>query len=159
MDQNNQWIGLFQSIDRLRRTWRNLALEEHSINKSQLFTLINLRYKGISCLSGLDESDPFEPMTLSGLARAMGQTMPALSQRISQLDQMGYVARTQDQNDKRTVWIQLTPEGLELIQKIQKYFAERLSQVTQILGEEKMMQIQGDFHSLASAIEQVFLTE
>lgn len=156
MEHKCEWIALIQSIERLRRAWRNVTLDGFPTNKSQMFTLMNLRYKGKQCLHMPQDIDPFEPMTLSGLARAMGQTMPAVSQRISQLEEMGYVSRTQDQQDKRTIWIQLTEAGFTMIQSAQKQIAHRLTKVAEGIGSDRLEQIIEDFDCLSQEVETVF---
>ena len=101
--QATKWLALLYAVRRLQHAVRGIVLEGAHVNKSQLFTMMTLRYKGIRELPPPEGIDPYEPMTLSGLAREMGQTTPALSQRITQLEEMGYVGGSPGSRGGRTV--------------------------------------------------------
>ena len=87
-------MQLFRLMDRMRRAW-TVFTPKPEISKSQFGTLLALRHGGKRPCEDKEcrNRDPFEPMTLSELAKIMNQSMPALSQRISKLEGMGYVQR------------------------------------------------------------------
>ena len=87
-------MQLFRLMDRMRRSW-TVFTPKPEISKSQFGTLLALRHGGKRPCEDKEcrNRDPFEPMTLSELAKIMNQSMPALSQRISKLEGMGYVQR------------------------------------------------------------------
>lgn len=154
--QATKWLALLYAVRRLQHAVRGIVLEGAHVNKSQLFTMMTLRYKGIRELPPPEEIDPYEPMTLSGLAREMGQTTPALSQRITQLEEMGYVRRSPDSRDRRTVWIQLTPEGFAVMRQAGENFSKRMEEISGALGEETIARMTADFDRISDALETAF---
>ena len=66
----------------------------------------------------------------------MNQSMPALSQRISKLEEMGYVQRMSDQKDRRTTWIRLTPTGSQLLDSSFQNLVSKMNFIMEQLGEE-----------------------
>ena len=106
-------MQMFRTMDRMRRAWMAVT-PKPEISKSQFGTLMVLCHGGRDPMNH-QPHDPFEPMTLSVLASLMGHSMPAVCQRISKLETMGYVRRFPDEKDRRTVWIQLTEGGDELL--------------------------------------------
>lgn len=98
--------------------------------------------------------DPFEPMTLSVLASLMGHSMPAVCQRISKLETMGYVRRFPDEKDRRTVWIQLTEAGDELLKTSYHSMVAKLDAIMEKMGEEDTRTMFRVLDKLASIMEQ-----
>lgn len=151
-------LELLREMDRLRRAWK-LAIPNTGINKSEFFTLYTLRHPnghGPSC-----NSSDSAPMTLSTLAKAMKQSMPAVSQRITKLEELGYVRRVPDDHDRRTVWIHLTDSGNDLLHTTGEEMLGKLEHVLQRLdtqsGVDAQLLIQA-FRSLAAAVEAEFST-
>lgn len=156
----NQTLELLAAMDRLRRAWKN-ANPGTVLNKSQFFTLMTLQNKGNERFvpDRCNLQDPFEPMTLSELAKAMNQTMPAVSQRIRKLEEMGYVERTQDEMDRRTVWIRLTDSGQGLLQETCHKMFDRLNRVLEQInqnGQQNAQKMIDSFNCLADAVQTEF---
>lgn len=154
-------LELLREMDRLRRAWK-LAIPNTGINKSEFFTLYTLRHpNGSSLTCDLCSGEQPAPMTLSTLAKAMKQSMPAVSQRISKLEELGYVQRVPDEHDRRTIWIHLTEAGNDLFQTTGAEMLGKLEHVLQRLdtqdGVSAQLLIQA-FHSLALAVEEEFST-
>lgn len=109
--EQSRSMRMFQIMDRLRRAWSEFH-PSTDLNKSQLGTLLILRH-GTAKPCAPAQQNQHKPMTMSELAARMGQSMPAVSQRISKLEAMGYVRRQSDPRDRRTTWIHLTDAGIE----------------------------------------------
>lgn len=161
MEKSNA-LQMLRAMDRIRRAWKNASPSE-TLNKSQFFTLMTLHNKGSS---GFEEccpnADPYAPMTLSALAKAMNQSMPAVSQRIRRLEELGYVCRTPDETDRRTVWIALTEQGNTLLQNNCHDMFRRLERMMTRLerqGERTPDQVIEAFNYLADAMEEEFGAE
>lgn len=157
--QATKWLALLYAVGRLQHALRGVVLEGAPLNKSQLFTMLTLRYKGKREIPPPEKIDPYEPMTLSGLAREMGQTTPALSQRITQLEEMGYVRRSPDSRDRRTVWIQLTPKGFHVMRQAGDNFSKRMEKVSGMLGEDTIARMTDDFDRISGTLEAAFAPE
>lgn len=158
-NEHRRALELLREMDRLRRAWK-LAIPNTGINKSEFFTLYTLRHPqghDLSC----SPSDPV-PMTLSTLAKTMKQSLPAVSQRITKLEELGYVCRVPDEHDRRTVWIHLTESGLALLHSTGEEMLGKLEHVLQRLdaqeGVDAQLLIQA-FRSLATAVETEFSTD
>lgn len=157
--QHPRALELLREMDLLRRTWK-LAIPNTGINKSEFFTLYTLRCPNGQALSwGEDCPKEPAPMTLSTLAKAMKQSMPAVSQRITKLEELGYVRREPDQRDRRTVWIYLTQAGSELLHTTGSEMLGKLERVLHRLdtqdGVNAQLLIQA-FHCLALAVQEEF---
>lgn len=151
--ENERCMQLFRLMDRTRRAWAEFT-PKPEVSKSQFGTLLALRH-GRKCGSEKkEEHDPFEPMTLSVLAAIMGQSMPAVSQRISKLEAAGYVSRTPDDKDKRTVWIQLTPSGMELLQSSYQNLVSKMGDIMEKMGQEDSQTLIRVLDKLADIIEE-----
>lgn len=158
--EHRRALELLREMDRLRRAWK-LAIPNTGINKSEFFTLYTLRHpeghNRLSCPSG----DP-APMTLSTLAKTMKQSLPAVSQRITKLEELGYVCRVPDDHDRRTVWIHLTESGAALLHTTGEEMLGKLEHVLQRLDAQEGVDAQlltQAFRSLATAVEEEFSTD
>lgn len=145
-------LRFFAAMDRVRRAWGEVT-PCPELSKSQYSTLLTLRHGGRK-LVDRQSREPFTPMTLSGLASAMEQSMPAVSQRITRLEALGYVERKQDEKDKRTTWIRLTPQGLALLESARQQMIRRMDGLAQRLGEEELDTLFRVLDKLAAALEQ-----
>jgi DNA-binding MarR family transcriptional regulator len=67
------------------------------------------------------------PCRLTALAVSEGVTQPAMTQLVGRLADAGLVVRRSDPDDGRVVYVELTPEGRELIARRRAARAERLS--------------------------------
>ena len=83
-------VRFFELMDRVRRAWRNIS-PCPQLSKSQFATLMVLKHAGKPPLVQFTEEEVERGMSLSALAGVMGQSLPAVSQRISTLEAMGYV--------------------------------------------------------------------
>ena len=160
--QNSDALQMLRAMDRVRRIWKN-ANPGNTLNKSQFFTLMTLHNKGSHVFEErCPHPDPYAPMTLSALARAMHQSMPAVSQRIHRLEELGYVCRTPDKTDRRTVWIALTESGNALLQQTCRDMFCRLERMMHRLeqqGNRTPAQVIEAFNCLAEAMEEEFGTD
>lgn len=151
-------LELLREMDRLRRAWKQ-AIPKTGINKSEFFTLYTLRHPqghDLSC-----SSSELVPMTLSSLAKTMKQSLPAVSQRITKLEELGYVRRVPDEHDRRTLWIHLTQSGIALLQSTGEEMLGKLERVLQRLDTQDGVDAQlltQAFRSLATAVEAEFST-
>jgi DNA-binding MarR family transcriptional regulator len=96
----------------------------------RLFGLIRwLSPPGLSLTSGatLATLERSGPSRLTALAASEGVTQPAMTQLVSRLADSGLVERRTDPDDGRVVYVQLTPDGRDLLAHRRAVRAERLS--------------------------------
>lgn len=127
-------MRLFELMDKIRRSWCEFA-PRPELTKAQFGTLLVIQ-SGSMVQSHPVKDDPFEPMTFSELSAIMEQSMPAVSQRISKLETLGYVRRIPDEKDRRTIWIQLTSSGKELLDSCRQSMEEYLEYIRMQMGDE-----------------------
>lgn len=130
-DQNTE---LFRAMYRVRRAWCSITPCK-TLSKSQFATLLLI----------LHRSDPENCknanggtgyITLTALAAEMQQSLPALSQRVRLLEEMGYVERVPEPTDRRVMGLRLTPEGLCVMTEAKEKFDLFLTQALEQLGHE-----------------------
>ena len=139
-------VRMFLAMDRMRRAWKGINFCPE-LNKSQFWTLFHL-YRG-SCGTG----ECPDRMTLSALAQVMQQSMPAVSQRISRLEEMGYVTRVPDSQDKRIVWLSLSESGREEMKSACARMTETMHSILNVLGDDEIEFMFQIFCKLADAME------
>jgi DNA-binding MarR family transcriptional regulator len=90
------------------------------------------------------------PMSLSGLAEAVGVDAPYATLIVDKLEERGLVARQPDPDDRRRKLVTLTPEGEKAIEKLQRIEREpppgfaRLSAVELQTLEDLLRRITAD---------------
>ena len=85
------------------------------------------------------------PCRLTALAASERVTQPAMTQLVGRLADSGLVARSADPDDGRVVYVQLTPQGRDLLARRRAIRAERLSRLLARLS-------QADQDALAAAL-------
>jgi len=70
-------------------------------------------------------------ITMNELSRGMNLDSSAVSTLISRMEKKSLVKRTHGTEDRRTVFVQLTPEGAEIREKLRSNFSE----LTDNIGE------------------------
>ena len=124
-------VRMFLAMDRMRRAWKGINFCPE-LNKSQFWTLFHL-YRG-----SWGQGECPDRMTLSALAQIMQQSMPAVSQRISRLEEMGYVTRVPDSQDKRIVWLSLSESGREEMKSACARMTETMNSILNVLGDDEI---------------------
>lgn len=124
------------------------AAGEVAAGLARLFPLIRwLSPPGLSLTSGgtLATLERSGPCRLTALAASERVTQPAMTQLVGRLADSGLVARSADPDDGRVVYVQLTPEGRDLLARRRAIRAERLSRLLARLS-------QADQDALAAAL-------
>jgi len=73
---------------------------------------------------------------VSDIAGKIGVTLPSITKNIALLENLGYIKKESNTEDKRVVNIQLTEKGLSLHQKIVYDFHHTNSQILKDIPEE-----------------------
>lgn len=149
--EQSRSMRMFQIMDRLRRAWSEFH-PSTDLNKSQLGTLLILRH-GTEKPCGHAQQVEQKPMTMSELAARMGQSMPAVSQRISKLEAMGYVRRQSDPRDRRTTWIHLTDAGIEQLEQTYRNMVRLMEWIMERMGQENTEMMFQGMERLAQVME------
>lgn len=60
------------------------------------------------------------PCNTSYLAQILGVTLSAITALINRLHRMGFVTRERQEQDRRQVWISITPKGMQVLQDVEE---------------------------------------
>ncbi len=83
-------------------------------------------------------SVPFEGMPMAKLATLLGIDNSTLTRNFNKLKHLGYVEREQDQFDRRIFYIKLTPNGDEVVDKLNAKIDESTFDIMQNIGIEEI---------------------
>lgn len=95
-----------------------------------------------------------KPVTLSELAGAMRQSLPALSQRVTALEEKGFVERVADPADRRVTGLRLTERGRSEMDAAFRRFGGILSQAAERVGKQNMRLLLQLLGELADALNE-----
>ena len=87
------------------------------------------------------ESDP-QGVSMGDLARELQISPPAVSRAISSLENRGYVKRTTDINNRRSVTVTPTEKGLVAMEEDRKFFEKIAKKITCEIGEDKLNELE-----------------
>lgn len=90
-----------------------------------------------------------------GLARALGVGHPAASKLVDQLVERGYVRRDDDPEDRRIVWLRLTPHGQEVFDRFTVAGRTALRAVLATLGPDELRLVTTALTILTRAAERL----
>lgn len=165
---------MFRQMDRMRKAWEHVN-PSRKLNKSQFGTLFALarlsgaREKHAACggaaqgenmprcgEAGYGEAaaQAAKPVTLSELAAAMHQSLPALSQRVTALEEKGFVERVADPADRRVTGLRLTETGRGEMDAAFRRFSGILSQAAERVGRQNMCMLLRLLGELADALNE-----
>ncbi len=98
-------LGVFMVADRLRRHFQQVVEPE---------TLTMQQYNVLRILKG---AGPKGTPTLS-IPERMVERTPGITRLIDRLEAKGLVDRTRCEEDRRLVWASITPQGLDLLKRL-----------------------------------------
>ncbi|MBC8170430.1 MAG: MarR family transcriptional regulator [Anaerolineae bacterium] len=79
----------------------------------------------------------YRPHTLGELAERMSVSAPTASNTITTLEDRGWVHRRRSEEDRRVVWIEITPQGLEVLAAMQNDVRARIAQLLVNLDDDQ----------------------
>ena len=150
---------IFRQMDRMRKAWEHVSPSK-KLNKSQFGTLFALarlsggREQCPVCDTPAEGGDAAKPVTLSELAAAMHQSLPALSQRVTVLEEKGFVERVANPADRRVTGLRLTETGRSEMDTAFRRFSGILSQAAGRVGRQNMQQLLQLLGELADALNE-----
>lgn len=75
-------------------------------------------------------------VTVSMLSERLHNSRPAVTRLINDLEEQGYVVKLTARQDRRFVYLMLTPEGRAVLSQAKRALFSAVHQVIQLLGEE-----------------------
>lgn len=129
-------------------------LGEHNISQGRFSVLMLLWKSGVGATEGFPgRCCPIRaPHTPAELADAAGVTRATMTGLIDTLERDGLVRREPDPNDRRMMWVQLTPKGEEFIQSLLPGHFRLMASLMQGLSHAERKTLVGLLHKI---LEQV----
>jgi MarR family transcriptional regulator, organic hydroperoxide resistance regulator len=87
------------------------------------------------------------------LAAELGVSPAAVVPVCDRLAQQGWIERVRDEHDRRILWLQLTPSGLELVDGFAGSGKARLTSALRKMAEEDRASLVRSLEALATALE------
>ncbi|HEY7779442.1 MAG TPA: MarR family transcriptional regulator [Ktedonobacterales bacterium] len=94
-----------------------------------------------------------QPTNVSGLAEALALSKPTASMLVDRLVQLGFVARTEDPDDRRRTLVTPTPEGAALVLRLRQGSVDRLVRWLGALEPDDLAALTRGLEALAAAAE------
>lgn len=92
-------------------------------------------------------------ITSSILAKRLSITVPNTSRCLKQLNDLDYISRVKDINDRRITHIKLTKKGLELVEKSIRFIDELLLKKLNILELDELVRLSEAFSTITELLE------
>ncbi|NLJ79982.1 MAG: winged helix-turn-helix transcriptional regulator [Firmicutes bacterium] len=77
----------------------------------------------------------------SKLGKILRLTRPTITSLVNSLEEQGYVARVNDDEDRRAVFVCLTAKGQKLVDENRKEFFRNISEIMEFLGEKDAQEL------------------
>jgi len=126
--------GIVERIQGIQRRFHRMmdeTLAEHGLQHGEWKLLCSLR------------SAPGRTRSAGELAKRMDLSSGAMTNRLDRLEEAGHVRRVACKNDRRSVQIELTDEGLEAWRRSLNAQAEKESLIASALTDDEKEQLNG----------------
>lgn len=102
-------------------------------------------------------SEELNVVRVSDIAETIGVTLPSITKNIATLEDLGYIKKESNLEDKRVVNIKLTEKGLALHQKVVYDFHQKNSQILKNIPEEDIRLTIKTIYRIHDLMEQAHL--
>ncbi len=117
-----------QKIDRALQSFRRSGVYKR--------TKTSLSDADIMVLFCVAFCDLYQKVKLSDIAKTLRVTLPAVTHKVNDLVEKGYVEKESSSKDLRITFIKLTLEGKAYVESIQEAYYAPLKRLTVLLGDE-----------------------
>ena len=141
-------VGTLQVTARLSRIGPHLARRQEEI-----FSKFGLNRGEVGLLSTLRIAGPSHRLSPTRLARGLLLSSAGVTSRIDRLERRGFVRRLDDPNDRRGVIIELTDEGLAVVDAAVTANSASDRQLLARLDPDELVQLEALLRKLLSGLE------
>jgi DNA-binding MarR family transcriptional regulator len=141
-------VGTLQVTARLSRIGPHLARRQEEV-----FGKFGLNRGEVGLLSTLRIAGPPHQLSPTRLARGLMLSSAGVTSRIDRLERRGFVRRLDDPNDRRGVIIELTDEGLTVVDAAVAANSASDRQLLSRLDPDELVQLEGLLRKLLSGLE------
>jgi len=134
------WLDLSASI------WNERFVRTMSFNEA---FILNLLYKN-------SKQNPTDPvLSATELCKSTGILKSQMNRTLNQLEEKGYITRLKSKNDKRVIFVSLSPTGRAAYKKEHEHILDIVEKVTIHLGDERTESISAALNDLAEAFKSI----
>src|SRR6188474_2049055 len=141
-------VGALQVTARLSRIGPLLARRQEEV-----FDRFGLSRGEVGALSALRISGPPYRLSPTRLAKGLMLSSAGVTSRIDRLERRGFVRRLADPNDRRGVLIELTDEGLEVVDAAVAAITISDQQLLERLDPDEIAQLEAILRKLLGGLE------
>jgi len=139
------------SVGIVTRIWRiGRHLDGHRKERLDAFGTDRIT---LDVLAMLRRAGPPHRLTPGELQRAALITSGGMSQRLERLEKAGLISRGMHSEDRRKVYVQLTPAGVELVDEVVSDLMVQESKLLDGLDDAEQQQLRGLLKKLLSRFE------
>jgi DNA-binding MarR family transcriptional regulator len=141
-------VGALQVTARLSRIGPHLARRQEAV-----FSQFGLNRGEVGALSALRISGPPHRLSPTRLAKGLMLSSAGMTSRIDRLERRGFVRRLADPNDRRGLIIELTDEGLEVVDAAVAANSASDHELLSRLDPQEIATLEGLLRKLLSGLE------
>lgn len=141
-------VGALQVTARLSRIGPHLARRQEAV-----FSRFGLNRGEVGALSALRIAGPPHRLSPTHLARGLMLSSAGVTSRIDRLERRGFVRRLDDPNDRRGVVIELTDEGLAVVDAAVAANTVNERQLLERLDPDELVQLEAILRKLLGFLE------
>ncbi|HEY8638098.1 MAG TPA: MarR family transcriptional regulator [Solirubrobacteraceae bacterium] len=140
-----------QLASELGELWGSLMRARGESNVIALFEELDLSLTHVKTLSAL--SNCAEDASVKGLADLLGLSLPATSRTVDVLLRRGWLARREDEQDRRIKRVRLTDEGRDVIERIHTARMEGIEAWTAELSDGQRKRLSAALRPILDSLE------
>ena len=106
--------------------------KRHLAHEISAFSLTAPQYSVLNCLK-----QQSNPQTMSQLAHECAAVMPTMTGIIDRLESRGLVSRKRDPNDRRSLFINITPTGKALVDEVTRHRCEQANKFLKTISKDE----------------------
>jgi len=141
-------VGTLQVTARLSRIGTHLARRQEDV-----FSRFGLGRGEVGLLGSLRIAGPPHQLSPTRLAKGLMLSSAGVTSRIDRLERRGYVRRLADPNDRRGVVVELTDEGLEVVDSAVAANTVSDRQLLERLDPDEIVALEGILRKLQGGLE------
>ncbi|MBC8318312.1 MAG: MarR family transcriptional regulator [Desulfobulbaceae bacterium] len=145
MSTKNNTNYEFRILSSLRRVIRAVDIYSRKLN-----TELGLTTPQLLCLDALAKC---ETITLTDLAKTVHLGVSTVNGIIDRLESKKYLTRTRSVKDRRKVFLEISPEGKEIVSRAPSLLQDRLARSLSQLSETEQMEITTSLEQVVELME------
>lgn len=152
--ENENFIGRSYPPEISEKLLKSMAAFE-SLDPAGFISGMTLsEFSVICCAQGHMLKNSGQPAAVAEIAKQMSVSMPAVSRTLRTLQAKGWISRQNDDADRRSVKVTVTPEGAKIAGENLDRIAKAFNRAMSVFTEEEMRTIAELYSKFAAAMTQ-----